>query len=127
MGMLRVPLVIFFLATAWAQELSRQELGPALAADDECAADDGGPCGVELLQARASKGAQAEQTASTVEMTREGGEQLLQHDASANATVNSSQTPACKATNSECWIDSECCSGRCGLGAVAARRCASVR
>mmetsp|Transcript_57159 Transcript_57159/g.152087 ORF Transcript_57159/g.152087 Transcript_57159/m.152087 type:complete len:126 (-) Transcript_57159:69-446(-) len=125
--MLRVTLAIFFLGAAWAQELSPQELGPALAADDACSADGGGPCAVELLQARASRGAKAERAASSMEMTREGGEQLLQHDASANATVNSSQTPACKATNSECWIDSECCSGRCGLGAVAARRCASVR
>mmetsp|Transcript_43279 Transcript_43279/g.116360 ORF Transcript_43279/g.116360 Transcript_43279/m.116360 type:complete len:120 (-) Transcript_43279:256-615(-) len=119
MGMLRVPLVIFFLATAWAQELSRQELGPALAADDECAADGGEACGVGLLQARASK---AEQPSTTAEVTGEGGEQLLQYDATANATVNASQ-PACRGINEACWIDNDCCSARCSR----TRRCRPVR
>jgi len=119
MGMLRVPLVIFFLATAWAQELSRQELGPALAADDECAADGGEACGVGLLQARASK---AEQPSTTAEVIEEGGEQLLQHNATANTTFNASQPP-CLGIQEPCWIDIDCCSSRCHWRN---RRCASA-
>jgi len=40
--------------------------------------------------------------------------------------VTTSATP-CKADNAFCRIDYECCSGRCGLGAVASRRCAANR
>merc|ERR1719382_1827687 len=116
-----VPLVVFFLATAWAQELSHQELDPALAADDECASDGGESCGVELLQARASKDVKADQASSTVEMNGEGAEQLLQYNTTANATVNGSQPP-CKGIGVSCWIDNDCCSARCSK----TRTCAAV-
>ncbi|CAK0894915.1 unnamed protein product [Prorocentrum cordatum] len=122
MVMLRVPLVIFFLASAWAQELSQQELDPVLAADDECASDGGESCGVELLQARASKDVKVELASSAVEANGEGGEQLLQHNATANATANASQPP-CAGNNAACWIDIDCCSARCS----STRRCAPVR
>ena len=122
MVMLRMPFVIFFLATAWAQELSHQELDPALAADDECASDGGESCGVELLQARASKDVKADQASSTVEMNGEGGEQLLQYNTTANATVNGSQPP-CKGIGVSCWIDNDCCSARCSK----TLRCQAVR
>mmetsp|Transcript_97411 Transcript_97411/g.257189 ORF Transcript_97411/g.257189 Transcript_97411/m.257189 type:complete len:123 (-) Transcript_97411:103-471(-) len=122
MVMLRVPLVIFFLASAWAQELSQQELDPVLAADDECASDGGESCGVELLQARASKDVKVELASSAVEANGEGGEQLLQHNATANATANASQPP-CRGINEACWINNDCCSARCGL----TRRCRPVR
>lgn len=120
--MLRVPFVILFLATACAQELSQQELDPALAADDECASGGGESCGVELLQARASKDVKTEQVSSIVEMVVEGGEQLLQYNASGNASVNNS----CLPDQMNCFSDSECCSGRCGF-ASAVRRCGSAR
>ncbi|CAK0892678.1 unnamed protein product [Prorocentrum cordatum] len=122
MVMLRVPLVFFFLATAWAQELSQQELDPVLAADDECASDGGESCGVELLQARASKDVKAELASSTVEANEDGGGQLLQYNATANATANASQPP-CRGTSAPCWIDNDCCSSRCSR----TRRCAAVR
>ncbi|CAK0789182.1 unnamed protein product, partial [Prorocentrum cordatum] len=121
MAMLRVPVIMLFLATAWAQELSQQELDPALAADDECA-DGGDTCVVELLQARASKDVRAEH-ASSAEKNIEGAyEQLLQQNATANATANASQPP-CRGINEACWIDLDCCSARCGL----TRRCRPVR
>ncbi|CAK0840079.1 unnamed protein product [Prorocentrum cordatum] len=122
MAMLRVPVTIFFMATAWAQELSQQELEPALAADDECA-DGGDTCVVELLQARASKDARAEHTISAEKIILEAGsQQLLQQNATANATANASQPP-CRGINEACWINNDCCSARCGL----TRRCRPVR
>jgi hypothetical protein len=45
----------------------------------------------------------------------------------ANATVDASQAPWCKAINKICQIGNECCSGRCGLGAVPVRRCVPNR
>mmetsp|Transcript_97412 Transcript_97412/g.257190 ORF Transcript_97412/g.257190 Transcript_97412/m.257190 type:complete len:124 (-) Transcript_97412:103-474(-) len=123
MVMLRVPLVIFFLASAWAQELSQQELDPVLAADDECASDGGESCGVELLQARASKDVRAEHASSAEKNIWDGSpQQLLQQNATANATANASQPP-CRGINEACWINNDCCSARCGL----TRRCRPVR
>ncbi|CAK0896221.1 unnamed protein product [Prorocentrum cordatum] len=56
MALFRVSLLLVSSSSALAQDLPQQELDPALAADDECSAPGGGePCGVTLLQARASK------------------------------------------------------------------------
>mmetsp|Transcript_83845 Transcript_83845/g.222075 ORF Transcript_83845/g.222075 Transcript_83845/m.222075 type:complete len:206 (+) Transcript_83845:103-720(+) len=92
--MLRLLLVAAFLSAASARELSQLELEPALAADDECDAVAGEPCGVQLLQARSSKESQMSSTVnssdnmSSTEPSElpeadgpEDGEQLLQHDA----------------------------------------------
>ncbi|CAK0864898.1 unnamed protein product [Prorocentrum cordatum] len=93
-AMLRLLLVAAFLSAASARELSQLELEPALAADDECDAVAGEPCGVQLLQARSSKESQMSSTVnssdnmSSTEPSElpeadgpEDGEQLLQHDA----------------------------------------------
>mmetsp|Transcript_43281 Transcript_43281/g.116366 ORF Transcript_43281/g.116366 Transcript_43281/m.116366 type:complete len:131 (-) Transcript_43281:142-534(-) len=114
--MSRVLSAILFLVAACAQELSQKELDSVLAANDECASDGGEPCGVEMLQSRATKDVKAERAISAQDVIVEGGEEYPEYNATANATVgSSSQHPHCKAEYEPCFSDHECCLQKCGV------------